>query len=96
MSSPPVSPIVGRRHALVALREFGLDAVSLTALKGMSGKAIFRVDVQTGEAGDTAGTRYVLRGYPPGVADLTPIRSVLEWQAALVQEVGLGVPDPIY
>jgi Ser/Thr protein kinase RdoA (MazF antagonist) len=58
----------------------------------MSGKAVFRVDA---EAGGTGGTRWVLRGYPPGVADATPIRSVLQWQRAVVRDTGLGVPDPL-
>lgn len=92
MSSLPASRISRRRYAAAALRGFGLDDATLTALKGMSGRAIFRVD---SEGGDTDGRRYVLRGYPRGVADVAPIRSVLEWQAALVRDGGLGVPDPL-
>ena len=58
----------------------------------MSGNAIFQVDA---DAGSTDATRCVLRGYPPGVADATSIRSVLQWQRAVVRDTGLGVPDPL-
>jgi Ser/Thr protein kinase RdoA (MazF antagonist) len=88
----PAGRIALRQQAAAALRGFGLEAARLTALKGLSGRAIFRVDAGAGHA-DAA--RYVLRGYPPGVADVTPIRSVLEWQRALVRDAGLGVPDPL-
>jgi Ser/Thr protein kinase RdoA (MazF antagonist) len=86
----PTSPSGQRRAAAAALRGFGLGAVALTALRGLSRRAVFRVETEPGGGA----TRYVLRGYPPDVADATPIRSVLTWQEALVRDAGLGVPDP--
>jgi Ser/Thr protein kinase RdoA (MazF antagonist) len=92
MTAPPASLSAQRRCATAALSGFGLkEAATLTALRGLSRRAVFRVDTEPGGGGDT---RYVLHGYPQGVADLTPIRSVLEWQEALVRDAGLGVPAP--
>ncbi|MGD9099113.1 MAG: phosphotransferase, partial [Anaerolineae bacterium] len=86
-----------RQLAQVALEAYGLSGAPLTFLQ-YEGNVIFRVDAPppvpvTGKKGPYIENRYVLRVLT--MDDVQAVASELTWLAALSQEAGLPVPEPV-
>jgi Ser/Thr protein kinase RdoA (MazF antagonist) len=86
-----------RRLAQAALEAYGLTGARLTFLQ-YEGNVIYRVDIpgstpDANELGSYINNRYVLRILT--TSDLQAVSSELTWLAALSQDAGLPVPEPI-